>query len=188
MKFTGQHFYACRLHKPAVSHRVFAVILQQFKLYKSIKRVGFRGSAGKAYSTPPDPLAENQLRLKIPDRDIIFELLYFEIYKTPCSLAYAGFSKGGGAGNSENLRTTKTRIKNFPPVRFPAQNQVKTKKMSSSDLVRFLAQNWVKAKKKVFAQRLCAQTFCPSYKGGAMLQFCIVIYANYTILAIQTGG
>ena len=38
--------------------------------------------------------------------------------------------------------------------------------------------------------RLCAQTFCPSYKGGGggMPQFCILFYANYTILAIQKGG
>ena len=35
---------------------------------------------------------------------------------------------------------------------------------------------------------LCAQTFCPSYKGGAMPQFCILFHANYTILATQRGG
>ena len=44
-------------------------------------------------------------------------------------------------------------------------------------------------KTKVFAHRLCPQTFCPSYTGGgSMPQFCILFYANYTILATQRGG
>ena len=43
-----------------------------------------------------------------------------------------------------------------------------------------MAQNYVMAKKKVFAHRFCAQTLCPSYKRGAMLQVCILFYANYT--------
>ena len=46
-------------------------------------------------------------------------------------------------------------------------------------------------KKKVITQilsLLCAQTFCPSYKWGAMPQFCILFYADYTILATQKGG
>ena len=104
------------------------------------------------------------------------------------AVSYARFSKGG-AGNSENYNN-EDQNKIFPPVRFLAQNQVTTKKKSGlhSDLVRFLAQNWVKAKKKVFTHRLCAQTFYPSYKGRAMPQFCILFYANYTILATQRGG
>ena len=58
-------------------------------------------------------------------------------------------------------------MKSFPPVRFPAQNQVKPKKKGlHSDLVRFLAKLGEGQKKKVFAHLLCAQTFCPSYKGG----------------------
>ena len=35
---------------------------------------------------------------------------------------------------------------------------------------------------------LCDQSFCPTYKGGAMPQFCILFYANYTILATQRGA
>ena len=35
---------------------------------------------------------------------------------------------------------------------------------------------------------LCAQTFCPSYKGRAMQQFCVLFCANYTILATQRRG
>ena len=37
--------------------------------------------------------------------------------------------------------------------------------------------------------RWCAQTLCPSYKGGrgAMPQFCILFYANFTILATRRG-
>ena len=47
--------------------------------------------------------------------------------------------------------------------------------------------------KKVFTQILslsCAQTFCPSYKGGGggMPQFCILFNPNYTILATPKGG
>ena len=73
---------------------------------------------------------------------------------------------------------------------FPVQNQMKTKKTKGlhSNLARFLAQNWVRPKTKVFTYRLCAQTFCPSYKERAMRQFCILFYANYTVLATQRGG
>ena len=89
-------------------------------------------------------------------------------------VAYAGFSEGGGggggAGNSENLRTTKTTIKIFPPVRFPARIQVKTKKKRKKrSSIRFspvFGPKLGEGQKKVFAHRLCAQTFCPSCKGG----------------------
>ena len=45
-------------------------------------------------------------------------------------VAYAGFSKGGGPGNSKNLRIMKTKMKIFPHRigPFSCQNQVKTKK------------------------------------------------------------
>ena len=46
----------------------------------------------------------------------------------------------------------------------------------------------MKAKKKVFTHRFCAQTLCPSYKGGDMPQFCILFCANYTILATKRWG
>ena len=50
--------------------------------------------------------------------------------------------------------------------------------------------NWVQflAKKQLLAHRFCAQTFCPSYKRGAMPQFCILFYAKHIILATQRGG
>ena len=72
----------------------------------------------------------------------------------------------GGAGNSKNLRLIKTRMKIFQPktksVFLPKirWRPKKKKKGLYSNLVRFLAE------KKVFAHRFCAQTFCPSYKGG----------------------
>ena len=94
-----------------------------------------------------------------------------------------------GPGNSENLRTTKIRMKIFPPVRFPAQNQVKTKKKGlHSDLVRFLAQNWVKAKKKGFRSPFVCSNLLPKLQRGVMPQFCELFYANYTILATQRGA
>ena len=39
--------------------------------------------------------------------------------------------------------------------------------------------------------RFCAQTFCPSYKGGGampQLYIPVIFYANFTILATQRGG
>ena len=36
--------------------------------------------------------------------------------------------------------------------------------------------------KKVLVHRFWAETFCTSYEEGAMPQFCILFYANYTIL------
>ena len=90
-----------------------------------------------------------------------------------------------GAGNSENLRLMKTRMKIFHPKTksvFPCPKLGEDQKQRSS-----LKFSTVFGQKKVFAHRFCAQTFCPSYKGGAMLQFCILFYANYTILATQRG-
>ena len=94
-----------------------------------------------------------------------------------------------GAGNLENLKTTKTKIKNFPPVRFPAQNQVKNKKKKSYSL-RFspvFGPKLGEGQKKVFAHRLCAQTYCPSYKGGAMPQF-FTFYSMLIVLSWRSKG
>ena len=106
-----------------------------------------------AHKSRGEDQKEKGLRGEILDFVLVFTRVFrlgTRIYSRLGAVAYAGFSKGGGgAGNLENLRTTKTRIKIFPPVRFPAQNQVKTKKKGlHSDLLRFLAQNWVKAKKR----------------------------------------
>ena len=109
-------------------------------------------------------------------------------------MAYAGFSKGGGGGG--NLRIMKTKRKISPlrisPFFGPKLGEDK-KKGLRSDLLWFLAQNLVKTLKKKGLQsdlvRCCApQTFGPSYKGGAMPQFYMLLYANYTILATQRGG
>ena len=106
----------------------------------------------------------------------------------------------GGPGNSENLRITKTRMKIFPPRISPfflskkdqrkrsspkispvfgpklGEDQKKKKKGLHPNSVRFL----------VFVYRLCAQTFCPSYKmgGGPCRNF-----AYYSMLiATQRGA
>ena len=98
------------------------------------------------------------------------------------------FKKGRGAGNLENLRKMKTKMKNFPvrisPFSRPQLGEDQKKRSS----LRILAKIWTRPKLKVFAHRLCAKTFCPSYKGGVMPQFCIIFHANHTILATQRGG
>ena len=57
------------MHKLAVFYQVFAVNLRQCTLYKSLKWVGFWGSApyhaGGAYSALLNPLAQNQLNLNL---------------------------------------------------------------------------------------------------------------------------
>ena len=73
------------------------------------------------------------------------------------TIAYAGFSKGGGPGNSENLSLMKTRIKIFQP---------KTKFVYLPKLRSSLKFSPLFDQKKVFAHRFCAQTFCPGYKEG----------------------
>ena len=66
---------------------------------------------------------------------------------------------------------------------------MKTKKRSSLKFSPVFGPKLRKGQKKVFAHSFCAQTLCPSYKGGrGMPQFCILFYANYTILATQRGG
>ena len=102
------------------------------------------------------------------------------------SVAYAGFSKGGAQEIQKIWEQRRPYQK--VPVFQPKIRWWPKKKGLHSDLVRFLAQNWMKAKKKVFAHRLCAQTFCPSYQGGAMPQFGILFYANYSILSRQPKG
>ena len=94
------------------------------------------------------------------------------------------FRKGGGR-KFRKLEINEDQNENFPSqnqVRFPVPKLGEDQKQRSS-----LKFSTVFGQKKVFAHRFCAQTFCPSYKGGAMLQFCILFYANYTILATQRG-
>ena len=100
------------------------------------------------------------------------------------------FEKGGGPGNAETLRRTSFTMKIFCTLNqfdfpiFSLKLGEDQKKGLHSDLVRF----WPKT--KVFAYPLCAQSFCPTYKGkgGGMPQFCILFYAYYTILATQEEG
>ena len=95
-------------------------------------------------------------------------------------------------GGPENLRIMKTKRKisslGSSPFSCPKFGEEQKKKGLHSNLVRFLAQHKSLHRDSV---RLCAQTFCPSYKGGggggAMPHFCIQFYANYTILATQRG-
>ena len=76
------------------------------------------------------------------------------------------------------MRIMKTKRKISPfrisPFSCPKLGEDQKKKEKRS-LVRFV--------------RFCAQTFCSSYKGeGGMPQFCILFYANYTLLTSQRGG
>ena len=89
------------------------------------------------------------------------------------SLAYAEFSKGGrGPGN---LIIMKTRRKISPlrisPVFGPKLGEEQKKKVLTQIL-------------SVSVLKLSAQVT----KGLAMPQFCILFYANYTILATQREG
>ena len=111
------------------------------------------------------------------------------------SVAYAGFRKGRGPRNSENLRITKIRMKElFHPESVPvflSKIQTKTKKKElHSNLVRFLAQKWVQAKNKDLRLPFVSSNFLPQvYEGGSHCRnFCILFCANYTILATQMGG
>ena len=71
-----------------------------------------------------------------------------------------GGGGGGGAGNLENLRMMKSRMKIFPPrispFSCPKSDDDQKKKDLHSNLVRFLAQNWVKPKK----ESLCPPFVC----------------------------
>ena len=107
------------------------------------------------------------------------------------TVAYAGFSKGG-VRKFRKFENNENQNENFSPQNqsvFLPKIRWRPKKKSSLKLSGF----WPKIgkrPKKVFAYRLCTQTFCPSYKGvvGAMTHFCILFYANYTILATRSGG
>ena len=77
------------------------------------------------------------------------------------------FERGGGAG-------TKNKFLHSEPIRFSTKIRWRPKKKRSSlNISPVLAQNYVKIKhkkKKVGlypdSVLLCAQTFCPSYRGG----------------------
>ena len=93
-----------------------------------------------------------------------------------------------GARKFRKFENNKDQNENFPAqnkVHFPAQNYLKTKKRSLLKFSPVFGPKLGEGQKKVFAHRLCAQTLCPSYKGGAMPQFCVLFYVNYTILATQ---
>ena len=63
------------------------------------------------------------------------------------------------------------------------------KKGLHSNVDRFLAQTWVQAENKGFRIPFVRSNLMPNLqRGGAMPQFCILFYANYTILATQRGG
>ena len=103
-----------------------------------------------------------------------------------------------GGGGPENLRITKTRIKIFQPkttsvflpkIRWREKKGVfSQKKRSPLKFSPILPQNYAKAKKRSSPTVFVLKPFAQVTKGGAMPQFCILIYANYTILATQKGG
>ena len=63
------------------------------------------------------------------------------------------------------------------------------KKRSSHKFSSVFGPKLGEGQKKVFTHRLWAQTFSQVTRGGGgMSQFCILFYANYTILATQRGG
>ena len=79
----------------------------------------------------------------------------------------------------------------FSPVFGPKFGEDQTKKRSS---IRFnpvfgpkLGEDQNKKGLHSDSVRFCAQTFCPSYKGG-IPQFRILFYVNYTIPATQRGA
>ena len=107
-----------------------------------------------------------------------------------CASSVRRIFERGGPGNSKNLRIMKTKMKIFPQNRsvfLPKSGEDQKKKGLHSNLVWFLAQNWVNAKKKVFAHHLCAQTFCPSHKGGGPCRN-FVYYSTQITLSWQHKG
>ena len=106
------------------------------------------------------------------------------------SVAYAGFLKGG-ARKFRKFENNKDQYENFPTqnqFRFPAQNWVKTKKkkvLLSSVFGPKLGESQKKSLRPPF---LCSNPLPKLQNGGIMLQFCILFYSNYAILATQRGG
>ena len=107
-------------------------------------------------------------------------------------VAFAGFSKGGGAGN---LKIMKTKRKISPlrisPFSCPKLGEDQNKKGIDSKLVRFVAQNYVKTKKNRSLPRFCpfvCSNFLPKLQNVAMPQFYVLFHANCTILATQRGA
>ena len=91
------------------------------------------------------------------------------------ALAYAGFSKGLG---QENLRILKTKRKvsllRFSPILGPKLDKDRKKR----SLLRFnpvfgpkLGEDQKKTSLQSDSVRLCAQTLCQTYKGGACRTF-----------------
>ena len=102
------------------------------------------------------------------------------------------FERGGGRKfrKFENKEDQNNKFSSPKPSPFfcPKLGEDK-KKRSSLKFSPVFGPKLGEVQKKGFrAHRFCAQTLCPSYKGGAMPQFCILFYANYTILATQRGG
>ena len=117
------------------------------ELEKNFKRLNhiilFMKKASLAEDYSLMPLPENIKRKQGCYRRNMFFVNYFvnalvqsrllrKACPAPEPVAYARFSKGVGAGNSENLRITKTRMKLFPTRISQFQNQVKTKKKKRS--------------------------------------------------------
>ena len=108
------------------------------------------------------------------------------------SVAYAGFSKGGGGGKQfrkfENNEDQNEKFSTQNQSVFVPKISGRPKKDLHSNLVRFLAQNWVKAKKKKdLNPPFVRSNLLPKLQRGGMLQFCIPFHANYTIWQPKGG-
>ena len=86
-------------------------------------------------------------------------------------LAYAGFSKGRVAGNLRIMKTKKRSPLRISPFFCPKLGEDQKKRCSIK-----------------FFPFLCSNFLPQLQKGGGMPQFCILFYANYTIMATQRGG
>ena len=83
------------------------------------------------------------------------------------AVAYAGFSKGGGAGNMRIMKTKKKRSLKFSLFFFPDLDEDQKKEVFTQVLPRFSAR-------------------IP--KEGAMTQLCALFFGIYVLLAPQRGG
>ena len=140
-----------------------------------------------AHKSRGEDQKEKGLRGEILDFVLVFTRVFSSWNETLLTLGGSSVRRifERGAGNLENLRTTKTRIKIFPPVRFPAQNQVKTKKKSSLRFTPVFGPKLGKIQNEGLRPLFVCSNLLPKLQreGGRMPQFCILFHANYTILA-----
>ena len=105
------------------------------------------------------------------------------------SVAYAGFSKGGGRKFENNEDQKKNFSTQNQSVFLPKIRWRPKKKALHSKLVRFLAQNWMNTKNnRSLPSPFVCSNFLPKFQRGGKPQFCVLFYVIHTILATQKGG